>query len=78
MNTRLPISNYEPTGRGYYYDYWINYCNGDPNYLMTKTVKALEADWGGKLYNTIDATGQLPYIEFQSPEQLILFMLRWS
>lgn len=77
MNNRLPISHYEPDGRGFYYDYWINYCEGQPAYFLHSHVIALATEWGAEFHGVIGRDDP-PYIEFQDPKMLTLFLLRYS
>ena len=80
----LPILKSDSTGpyrplysRSQYYDYWVNYCGGLPFMVLTRQVKELESVWGGKLYDVIGQP-DLAHIEFETAEQLTMFLLRWS
>ena len=73
----LPIVGRNGDGPSYYYDYWTNYCGGFPVIVTTNYVTELESEWGGKLHDII-GHDDVPYIEFKTPEQLMLFVLRWS
>ena len=63
---RLPIKWREPSGRGHWYDYWSNFCNGAPNLLRTNDVRRLETEWNGRL-NDVRPHDDPPYIEFKTP-----------
>ena len=78
MNDRcLPIVTSRANGARYYCDYWTNYCGGFPVIVTTNYVTELESEWGGKLYDVI-GHDEIPYIEFETAEQLTTFILRWS
>lgn len=77
MNNRLPISHYDPTGRGYYYDYWINYCDGHPTMFTTSHYLRLQREYSAS-YHAVIGQDDVPYIKFQDPKQLTLFLLRYS
>ena len=70
----LPIVGRNGDGPSYYCDYWINYCGGWP---VTNQVTELESVWGGKLHDVI-GHDDIPYIEFETAEQLTMFLLRWA
>ena len=73
----LPIVKNKVDGSRYYCDYWVNYCDGFPVWIVSRQVKELESVWGGKLYDVI-GQHDLAHIEFETAEQLTLFLLRWS
>ena len=77
LTTCLPISHYDYTGRGYYYDYWINYLEGQPVALLQRHVKALETKWGAE-YHGVLGRDDPPYIKFKDPKMLTLFLMRYS
>lgn len=70
----LPIVGRNGDGPSYYCDYWANYCGGWP---VTNQVTELESVWGGKLHDVI-GQDDIPYIEFETAEQLTMFLLRWA
>lgn len=73
----LPVSNYEPNGRGYYYDYWINFCDGHPTMFTTGHYQRLIRDYGAT-YHAVIGRDEVPYIRFKDPKTMTLFLLRWS
>jgi len=78
---RLPVLHYEPCGLGYFYDYWLNFCDhNEPHYISLARGRSLEQDWNGRYCYakyTGDA-GDADCIEFKTPEDLTMFLLRWS
>lgn len=77
MNNRLPISRYDRTGRGHWYEYWVNYCNGHPHLFTTGHYKRLQNDYGATYHHVIGQDDP-PYLEFADPNMLSLFLLRYS
>ena len=77
LTTCLPVSNYEPDGRGYYYDYWVNYCDGQPTFFSTYHFNQLKREWGAD-YHGVIGKDHPPYIKFADPAMLTLFLLRYS
>ena len=75
---RLPVLHYEPCGLGYFYDYWLNFCDhNEPHFITLARGRSLEQDWNGR-YCYARHTGDMDCIEFKTPEDLTLFLLRWS
>lgn len=75
---KLPVSYYEPNGRGHYYDYWLNFCDQhEPHFISIARGRSLEQDWNGR-YCSARITGDIDYVEFKTPKDLTLFLLRWS
>ena len=75
----LPIVYRNGDSPRHYCDYWTNYCGGFPVIVTTNYVTELESVWGGKLYDVINiGHDDVPYIEFDTAEQLTTFLLRWS
>ena len=75
---RLPVLHYESCGLGYFYDYWLNFCEGqEPHFISLARGRSLEQDWNGR-YCSARYIGDMDYIEFKTPEDKLLFLLRWA
>ena len=59
---------------------WINFHNSvrkTDNNIIIDWRKELNR-WGAKFVSTTDSVGYLDAIEFETEEQMSLFILRWS
>ena len=76
--TQLPVIYYDPNGRVHYHDFWKNYCRqAELYYTPGNSNRDLARNWNGKYCIATDLD-KFDYLEFRTPEDLTLFLLRWS
>jgi hypothetical protein len=74
----LPVLKRDSDGHWHYCVYWDNFCEHTNQHFITRTRnKILEQVWNGR-YCSVRHVGDMDYVEFKTPKDLTLFLLRWS
>jgi hypothetical protein len=74
----LPVMKRDGNGPWYYCDYWLNFCNhNEPHFITLAGGRSLEREWNGR-FCSVRHVGDVDYVEFKTPKDLTLFLLRWS